>query len=495
MRKSLALLLSTILILSTVLFTASASAESIFKITPDAGVTAQIQAFTDIKAMFTATPVLADIKAKYVKDFQASVKAIDASIKAGDPKIDEQISFILDNAIKGDLNAGQAKQAIDKGLQWYFYFLTKDLINKQAKPALVAGDAVKAKVELEKAIQIYEGVLQPTVVKRDTKFKTTMQNLLDTVVIPELLKDVENKDVLSYDLHRQMYDKTLIKMFSYATITYADSIPTKAAADQPAAMTEAYFFFMSVYSYLKGGSVTDADYIKNTFASGKVENLDAVKIKQAFVHTLTGKFTEYALKAVEKVEAKDNAGAQVQAMEGNMFLAAQEIFITDKLGAEAYKQAVEQGTLFAKAIAADNVKDAQKYSFNVLQFISKLEGLSFKVGTSKALVNGEEKLVATASYINAKTNRTLVPTRYAELLGAKVIYHAATKTVELQKDGKSIVLTIGKDTVTVNGELSEKKLDQPLVLKPGVTYLPLRAVAELLGYKAFYQKGEVIITL
>ena len=60
------------------------------------------------------------------------------------------------------------------------------------KPALEAGDKAKAKLNFDKAVQIYEGALQATAQKRDNTFKTTMQDTLDKVVIPLIQADIES---------------------------------------------------------------------------------------------------------------------------------------------------------------------------------------------------------------------------------------------------------------------------------------------------------------
>ena len=491
MRKLLSVLLSISLVLSSVVMLSTVvGAESKFKITEDAGIKAQLQDFKDIKALFTATPVLADIKAFYVTKFQTNVKAIDAPTKAEDPKIDESISLVLDNAIKGTLNAAQAKQAVDKGLQWYFYFSLKDLVIKKVKPALESGDKATAKANFDKAIQIYEGALQATAQKRDDKFKTTMRDALDNVIIPLIQADIESGNVLDFNVHRQMLDKTLIKLFTLATLTYAESIPTKPAADQPAAFTEGYFFYMPVYAYLKGGSPADANYVKDAFGSGDASKIDFVKIQAAIQRALIGKVSEYVLKSFTKLEANDLQGARGYSYEGIMFVAAQETF----LGAK-YAEVQKLALLYQNAVDYSELENAKKYGFQMLKFLVISDGIHLTIGSKTLNVNGVEKTFDVASYLNTETNRTLVPTRaIAEALQAEVTYVEATQTVKVVKDGKTLELIVGSDKVTQDGVVNLKfKLDQPVLIKDNRSFIPLRAVAELFGKKVFYDQGEVII--
>jgi hypothetical protein len=491
MRKLLSVILSVSLVLSTVLMFASAvAAESKFNISEDADITAQLKAFTDIKALFTEAPVMTDIQALYNEKFQANVKVIDATIKADAPKIDENISLVLEQSVKGNLTPAQAKQAVDKGLQWYFYFLLKDYVNKQVKPALEAGNIAKAKLNFDKAVQIYEGTLQATVQKRDNTFNTIMQDTLDKVVIPLIQADIESGNVNDFNVHRQMLDKTLIKVFTLALVTYAQNIPTKPVADQPAAMTEAYFFYMPVYAYLRGGSAEDADYVHDIFAAGDATKVDTDKIKAALERTLIGKVSEYTTNSFVKLEAKDLQAARGYAYEGIMFVAALETFLGTDYA--AIQQLSEQ---YRDAVDHNDLASAKKAAFQIVSFLVKTDGIELQIGTSSVAVDGALKEVTAASYVNADTNRTLVPVRViAEAVQAEVTYVAETKTVNIVKDGHTTELVVNSDKIIQDGvESTTVILDQHVTIKDGYSYVPLRAVAELFGKKVFYDSGKVII--
>jgi len=491
MRKWLAMILSVSLVLSSFFTLGSAvSAASKFNITEDAAITARIKDFADIKALFTDNTDLSAVKKFYVDKFQTEVKRIDVTIKPDDPKIDENIVLVLDNAIAGSLNAGQAKQAIDKGLQWYFYFALRDLISTQVRPALKNGDNAAAQTAFDKVVQIYEGVLQATVVKRDTTFSLHMADILNGT-IEQLLSDLANGKVDDFNVHRQVLDKTLIKTYALAAYTYAKNIPTKPVADQPAAITEGYFLFMPVYTYLRGGSPEDADYIRNAFASGDAKQINTAKIQDAMQRTMIGKVSEYVNQAFVKLEAGDLQGARGYAMEGNMFLSAQEVF----LGAENYAAAAAYAQQFADAVDKSDLASAKKYGFQVLKFLVVKDGVQLKVNVKKYQVNGKEVTADVAPYINAKTSRTLVPVRViAEAISAEVKFDAASKTVSIVKDGKTTEIKIGSDQIVQDGKVNaDVKLDQPVLVNNGRSFIPLRAVAELFGKGVFYDKGEIII--
>lgn len=494
MRKPLtALVLSTMLAVSSVTtFTSIAVAESKFQIKEDATVADRVKAFADIKALFTEKTVLADVKKLYLDKFQAEVKRIDATIKADDPKIEENLLLVLDAAIKGDLTVGQAQQAVDKGLQWYFYFFIRDQMNNQVRPLLTKGDIAGATAAFDKVIQVYEGALQSTVDKRDKKYGTDMVAILKGT-IEQIQKDIKDNNVNDFNVHRQILDKTIIKVYTLATLTYAESIPTKPAADQPTAITEGYFLYMPVYTYLRGGSAADANAVKDAFASGDPSKINLTTIQDQLQRTYIGKVSEYVKQALTKLEAGDLQGARGYAAEGSMFLVGQEVF----LGKENYKAALEVTNQFVEAVDKADLAAANKSSFEVLKFLVGKDGTSLKIGDTAYQVDGTAYTAENAPYISLKSNRTLVPVRpiaQAIQADAEVEWIHATQSVVITKDGKKTVLVPGSDRIEQDGIINENvKLDQPMEIVNGSAFIPLRAVAELFGKRVFFENGEIII--
>lgn len=307
------------------------------------------------------------IRETYVQNFQSYVKAIDDTLAEGAPRIDENISFVLDHAVSGEMNAGQVEEAVEKGLNWYFYFQVKNLVDKQAGPALKDGDGAKAAALLDQAVQAYTAVLEPFVEKRDAKFKTTMKDSIATAVIPALQADVKAGNVADYNVHRQMLDKTLIKAFTLATWTYGEKMPTVEKDDQPKAMTEGYFLFLPVYMYLKGGSAADADAVKDAFGSGDPAKVVPTQIKASLIAANTGKVKEYLEKSQQELQEGKKDESRVHAMEAAMFLSAQETF----LGAD-YAAASAAGEAYVKAIDDGNADEAKKQADKIVSALSKI---------------------------------------------------------------------------------------------------------------------------
>jgi len=104
---------------------------------------------------------------------------------------------------------------------------------------------------------------------------------------------------------------------------------------------------------------------------------------------------------------------------------------------------------------------------------------SFYIGSTIMSVNGSNVIMDASPYI--KAGRTYVPVRFlGDALGATTAWDAATQTVTLTKDDKTVVLVIGSKTAKVNG--ADVAMDVAPEITNGRTMLPARYVAEGLGY-------------
>ena len=97
-----------------------------------------------------------------------------------------------------------------------------------------------------------------------------------------------------------------------------------------------------------------------------------------------------------------------------------------------------------------------------------------------------------APYISE--GRTLIPVLYlANALGAQTLWDANTQEVTITKDDIDIKLAISSNTLTVNGKTSQ--MDAAPVIRNGRTYLPVRYLAEALGYDISWDAATQTITL
>ncbi|MBR4030246.1 MAG: hypothetical protein IKJ06_02480, partial [Clostridia bacterium] len=93
-----------------------------------------------------------------------------------------------------------------------------------------------------------------------------------------------------------------------------------------------------------------------------------------------------------------------------------------------------------------------------------------------------------------ENDRTLVPVRFiSESFGAKVGWDDATQTVTVNANGKEIKMVLGKAEMTVDGKAVA--LDTPANTYQDRTFIPLRAMAEAINKKVFWDdRGLIIIS-
>ncbi|MEG2014634.1 MAG: copper amine oxidase N-terminal domain-containing protein, partial [Clostridia bacterium] len=109
-----------------------------------------------------------------------------------------------------------------------------------------------------------------------------------------------------------------------------------------------------------------------------------------------------------------------------------------------------------------------------------------RLNSKTYLVNGKASTLLAAPYIFK--DRTMVPLRMiSEEFGATVDWAEKTKTITINKDGKTLVMVIGKTSAY---------LDVPPVVKNYTTFVPVRYVTEQLGAIVDWNGGsqEIVIT-
>ena len=103
------------------------------------------------------------------------------------------------------------------------------------------------------------------------------------------------------------------------------------------------------------------------------------------------------------------------------------------------------------------------------------------IGSTDYVVNNEIVVGDAAPYVDSNW-RTMVPIRaLAESFDADVDFDNDARTVTINYDETEIVMTIGEETYTINGE--EQTMDTAPVIGDGDrTYVPIRFTAEAMGY-------------
>ena len=116
-----------------------------------------------------------------------------------------------------------------------------------------------------------------------------------------------------------------------------------------------------------------------------------------------------------------------------------------------------------------------------------------QLGNTLAIVNGEKRQLDVMPMVNKGT--TYLPFRFIAnvLLEADVAWDGTAKRITITKDNKIVEITVGAKEARVNGEIVV--LSNAPVIDKGITFLPLRAVADLFGIQTDYDAGTKNITL
>lgn len=137
------------------------------------------------------------------------------------------------------------------------------------------------------------------------------------------------------------------------------------------------------------------------------------------------------------------------------------------------------------------MKKSKKYLVLFLSFLLLLSTVNvFAVRHNKKDIplNGiivNDHIVYSDVYPYIKNNRTYVPIRFiAEELGYDVKWDGANRKVTMTNDGTKVELTIGSNKMMVNGKTV--LLDAPAEIRDDRTFVPLRAIAEAFGEKVDY---------
>lgn len=111
----------------------------------------------------------------------------------------------------------------------------------------------------------------------------------------------------------------------------------------------------------------------------------------------------------------------------------------------------------------------------------------FSVGKNEFEINGVKNTMDVAPYI--KDDRAYLPVRYfaraAGVTDDNIVWNQGDRSIEIRKNGRAVILTIGSnlmyaDNVPVQMDVA------PEIVAPGRAMLPLRWIAEALGYDVYW---------
>lgn len=91
-------------------------------------------------------------------------------------------------------------------------------------------------------------------------------------------------------------------------------------------------------------------------------------------------------------------------------------------------------------------------------------------------------------------NRYLISSRdMAEAFGANISWNVDTKEINIAKDDNQLIFNANNKQLSVNGEV--KTLNPSIVIIDGVSFIPIRAVSENLGYTVEWDQNIKMVTI
>ena len=452
-----------------------------------------VSEYNRLLQLLNAQPVdLNQVRQTYETSFREAVKKRKA-------QIDEEVSVVLNAGLEGQATVGQVKQALDKGLQWFFYEEINALVG-QAATALQNGDVAGARSSLARAETLFDGTIYVTAGKRDQNFGTLTQNVLKNVALPGLKQAIDKRDTTEFGVFRQYFQKTMMKVFVLGTMRYGAVVESDYKSGAEAVkehLVEGYFFFMPIHQYFSTGSVEAADAIRAAFGSGDGSKVTKADIDRWLARAIAGKINAYANATLDTDLAKgDLSRAKIHAAEGNAFLSQLEVIVKERLGAQAYAELEQHAEQYYAAVSANNAKEARAHAYAILSRVADIVGVRMTIGAAGLRVDGKDLSSSDiASYVDPASGRTLASVRLInEALGAAVDWNAQTGQATVKKNNKSVAFSLGSRDIIVDGKkLENVSLDQPPVVRDNRLYIPLRALAEQLDGKVFWHDGNIVI--
>ncbi|MBV7508128.1 hypothetical protein KW850_23190 [Bacillus sp. sid0103] len=298
----------------------------------------------------------------YNKNFKELVQQRDAEFE---DTIDEKITAALSAGKDGSMDKVVVKQIFDKLMQKVFYTSIKHDFTEVTEKW---GNTEEVNAELEEAKNYY-AILKTTVEKRDAAYGTTLVSVIDGG-FSEIETAVKNNDQLSFNLGKQVVDKTLMKTFYLATGALPNGYATKAAAEagKDAALAkveqaEGWAFYQSLSSYLSKHAADETAFIEKQFnLESDVKTLDPAAVNKAFVRG----FAKIAID--EYGESKELFGedkAVITGLEGALFIDIIGEDIKTLLGEDAYKTLTEKAQKYVETAKAKD-KTAGEEQLNEL---------------------------------------------------------------------------------------------------------------------------------
>lgn len=149
-----------------------------------------------------------------------------------------------------------------------------------------------------------------------------------------------------------------------------------------------------------------------------------------------------------------------------------------------------EGTNLVTVAARDAVGNTTTRTLTVTYSANRL--IRMKIGSVSALAGSDTLKLPVAPVIRNGT--TFVPLRFvSEAFGASVQWDSTFQLIDISLGGRTIRLQIGNKTAVVNG--SNKAISLPPFLQEGTTMVPIRFVSEILGARVVWDAATKTVSI
>lgn len=179
----------------------------------------------------------------------------------------------------------------------------------------------------------------------------------------------------------------------------------------------------------------------------------------------------------------------VSDVDGNVYFTNNggSVYSLDKNGRERFILYIQNHSSDGSDIATDSAGNAY--------ILSRATGLARVTPKDKEIrIRLDNQEVFLPSHPVVKNGNTLLPMRKLfEMLGSSVTWDQETQTATAKKGDTTLSVTVGSTTATING--SPAALDEAPIVSQGSTMVPMRFIAEALGYSVHWDGSLRLIQL
>jgi hypothetical protein len=166
-------------------------------------------------------------------------------------------------------------------------------------------------------------------------------------------------------------------------------------------------------------------------------------------------------------------------------------------GSFSYPIEIKKGMNSFIIQAFDHAGNSSQHELNVLGLLPV--SIQCWIGKLDITINGQTSKIDAAPFIHTSSGRTLVPVRFMiEPIDSTIDFDPQTQIITIKRYRTILICQIGKNTALVNEVVkaidSEDQTLSPLI-KENRTYLPLRFVAENLGFQVSWNPKKQQIDL